>query len=148
MSNNSDSNKSETDKSVLNLPQFLTGEDKVHYHYRTKLYVILLCFCISIIIYLVFFDDEDIKYKTKYYNRSDFILKMDESHQNALKEFIIETMENHKKCLPKKEKLIERAKTTLPLIAIISLLKFSDKTEFIDTFITYFIAINIVAIFI
>ncbi len=111
---------------------------------RHSIYLILLIICFIYISYSFFVDKTDIYNKTKYYNRSDFILKLDDEHKLALKEFIVETINenNDHKC--RKNILKDKILNVLPVIGLSAFLRFDSYHDTSDALITGFISIVLV----
>ena len=124
----------------------LKSINEPHHKLRVTIYISLLIVCSLYIIYLFFIDESDIIENTKYYNRSDLILNLDESHKLALKEFIYETNKEIDKNKSKKKKIKEKLLNILPFLGITSLLRFDNYRDGIDTILTSFIGITSVLI--
>ena len=109
---------------------------------REYIYTFLLVVCSLYIIYVFFIDDEEIIKKTKYYNRSDFILNLDISHQMAFKQFITDTIEENEKNKCKKNKIKDKIKDSLPILFLSCLLRFQSYEESLDAILTSFLAMT------
>jgi hypothetical protein len=124
----------------------LKSINEPHHPLRVTIYIMLLFICSLYILYLFFIDDTDIIENTKYYNRSDLILNLDESHKLALKEFIYETNKEIEESKSKKKKIKEKLLNILPFLGITSLLRFDNYRDGVDTILTSFIGITSVLI--
>lgn len=112
----------------------LASGDKPFHQLRVKVYIVLILICICYIIFLSATDKDTIK--TKYFNRSDFIQNLDESHKLAIKELVVETIEeyNHGK---KKTKIIkDKLKDMVPFLLLSACLRFNSYKEISDFVLT------------
>ncbi len=93
--------------------------------------------------YIFFFNENDILPDIKYYDRSDFVLSLDKTHQDALKDYIVETVKDYNQNKSIRIKIKERLKALIPLLAVSSLLKFDSFNEGFDSVLTSFIGVSL-----
>lgn len=112
----------------------LASTDKTFHQTRVKVYILLILVCIFYILILSMTDKDIIK--TKYFNRSDFIQNLDESHKLAIKELVVETIDEYNQNKSKTKIIRDKLKDMVLFLLFSAFLRFNTYTETADFVLT------------